>query len=224
MFDVGRPKFTAIVSADSLARLVAFFLILLLNACSPIYSKLPTVADQKLENYVTAIGLEIVAVSEDRERSERYQFKLADFARGDILGFTAGDRIIFISHELSRRAYADDYHRWLLRHTLAHEVAHTVLKGPLAAAHDSEYGTVGLANRITNRDLGLSGWIKFRPYSRSVELAADQKAMEYWRKLGWNCGNWVSLFVKFTAQGYAGDPDHPTRERLNQAIRICSEE
>ena len=215
---------TLVVSTDRLGRLAAFFLILLLSSCSPIYSKLPTIDDPKLQSYITAIGLEIVAVSEDRERSESYQFKLADFARGDILGFTAGDRIIFISHELSQRAYEDDYHRWLLRHTLAHEVAHTVLKGQLAAELDSEYETVGLANRITNRDLGLSAWIKFRPYSRSVELAADQKAMGYWRKLGWNCGNWVSLFVKFTAQGYEGDVDHPTKERLNLAIRICSEQ
>ena len=210
--------------ADSLARLAAFFLVLLLNACSPIYSKLPTVADPKLQSYITAIGLEIVAVSEDRERSESYQFKLADFARGDILGFTAGDRIIFISHELSKRAYVDDYHRWLLRHTLAHEVAHTVLNGKLATELDSDYQTGALANRITSRDLGLSGLIKFRPYSRSMELAADRKAMEYWRKLGWSCGNWVSLFVSFAVQGYQGDVDHPTKERLAQAMQICSEQ
>jgi predicted Zn-dependent protease len=212
------------VSNDSLARPAVFFLVLLLNACSPIFADLPTVTDPKLERYITAIGLEIVAVSEHRAQSASYQFRLADFSRRDILGFSTGNQTIFISYELSRLAYEDDYHRWLLRQTLAHEIAHDVLGGDSATGQDFGYKSPGLANRITSRDLGLSALIKFRPYSRSAELAADRKGMEYWHKLGWDCGNWVSLFVNFTAQGYEGDADHPTKERLDQAIQICSEQ
>lgn len=215
---------TLVVSTKELARLAAFFLILLLNSCSPIYSKLPTIADEKLESYVAAIGLEIVEISEDRDRWASYRFKLGDFARRDILGFSAGNQIIFISYELTRLAYESDYHRWLLRYTLAHEIAHDVLHSAKGIGEVPEYETLGLAKHITSRDLGLSGLIKFRPYSRSVEMAADRKAMEYWRRLGWSCGNWVSLFVNFTAQGYEGDVDHPTKERLDQAIQICSEQ
>jgi len=125
---------------------------------------------------------------------------------------------------LSRLAYGSDYHRWLLLYTLAHEIAHDVLNSDKEIAEVPEYQTLGLGKHITSRDLGLSGLIKFRPCSRSVEMAADGMAMEYWRKLGWSCGNWVSLFVNFTAQGYEGDVDHPTKERLDQAIQICSEQ
>ena len=193
----------------------------MLNSCAPILA-VPTVADEKLERYVTAIGLEIVAVSEHRERWMRYQFKLADFARRDILGLSTGQQKIFISYKLSQLAYKSHYYRWLLRHTLAHEIAHDVL-GADTGTDEGADRSGGLANRITGRDLGLSNRVKFRPYSRSAELAADRKGMEYWHKLGWHCGHWVGLFLNFVAQGYKGDVDHPTEERLDQAIEICSD-
>ena len=213
-----------VLSKPALTILAAFCLVLPLNACSPIFAKIPTVADAKFENYITAIGLEIVGVSEHRARWASYRFKLSDFARRDILGFSAGNQIIFISYELSRLAYENEYYRWLLRHTLAHEIAHDVLRGEIRTGPASEYASGGLANSVTSRDLGIPGWIEFRPYSRSAELAADRKGMEYWRKLGWDCGNWVSLFVNFAAQGYEGDVDHPTKERLDLAIQTCSEQ
>lgn len=206
----------------SAARLAAFFLVLLLNSCASILVGVPTVVDEKLERYVTAIGLEIVAVSEHRDRWADYQFRLADFARRDILGLSIGNQRIFISYELSRLAYENSNYRWLLRHTLAHEIAHDVLgRDPSTLDNPGDHGG-GLANRITGRDLGLSSRVSFRPYSRSAELAADRRGMEYWQKLDWNCGHWVRLFVNFTAQGYEGDVDHPTKERLEQAIEICS--
>jgi predicted Zn-dependent protease len=205
-------------------RLAPFLFILLLNSCSPILVGLPTVADEKLERYVTDIGLEIVAVSEHRDRWANYQFRLADFARRDILGLSIGKQRIYISYELSRLAYENSNYRWLLRHTLAHEIAHDVLgQDPAKQNNDRDHGG-GLANRVTGRDLGLAGRITFRSYSRSAELAADRRGMEYWQKLGWHCDHWVRLFMDFTAQGYKGDVDHPTKERLEQALQICSEQ
>jgi hypothetical protein len=82
----------------------------------------------------------------------------------------------------------------------------------------------GLANRVTSRDLGLPPEVAFRPYSRAAELDADRKAMEYWQKLGWDCQHWVRLFLDFIAQGYRGDIDHPTQERLTQAVQICAQQ
>jgi predicted Zn-dependent protease len=202
-------------------RLTLVILILFGTSCSPFITRIPTVADEKLTRYVTAIGLEIVAVSEAHEKRADYQFSLAQFARPDILGLSTGNHQIYISYELVRRAYASNGYRWLLRHTLAHEIAHDVL-GRDDGGEDNGVDHSGLANRITSRDLGLSGRITFRPYSRSAELAADRKAMEYWRKLDWNCTHWVALFSNFLAQGYEGDVDHPTKERLEQASQICS--
>jgi predicted Zn-dependent protease len=201
---------------------LAPLLFILLNSCSPMLARIPTVADEKLERYVTAIGLEIVAVSEHRDHWANYQFHLADFARRDILGLSVGKQRIYISYELSRLAYEKPQYLWLLRHTLAHEIAHDVLGQDPSKQNDDRNRGGGLANRITGKDLGLSERIVFRPYSRSAELAADRKGMEYWQKLGWDCGHWVRLFMGFTAQGYEGDVDHPTKERLEQAMKICS--
>ena len=185
-------------------------------------ARIPTVADERLERFVTETGLDIVAVSERRDQAASYQFYLADFARRDILGLSVGKQRIYISYELSRRAYQNRDYLWLLRHTLAHEIAHDVLGPDPSKQEDDQDRAVGLANRITGKDLGLSQRIAFRPYSRSAELAADRKGMEYWQKLGWDCGHWVRIFLDFTAQGYEGDVDHPTKERLEQAIKVCS--
>ena len=204
--------------------LAPFALILFLNSCSPILAGLPIVVDETLERYVSEVGLEIVAVSEHRDRWANYQFRLADFARRDILGLSIGKQRIFISYELSRRAYHNRNYRWLLRHTLAHEIAHDVIGRDPATGQDVGDHKIGLANRITAGDLGLASRIKFLPYSRTAELAADRRAMEYWHKLGWHCRHWVRLFLDFTEQGYEGDVDHPTKERLEQAMQICSEQ
>ena len=171
---------------------------------------------------MSTIGHEIVGVSEHRQHAAQFRFRLADFARRDILGLSIGKQRIFISYELSRLALTSSYHRWLLRHTLAHEIAHDVLGGDVPVPAGAREIGAGLANRITGSDLGLSPKIRFRPYSRWAELAADRKAMEYWEKLGWDCGHWVKLFTGFIERGYTGDADHPTQDRLDQAIAICS--
>ncbi|MGH7845547.1 MAG: hypothetical protein ACREQW_10310, partial [Candidatus Binatia bacterium] len=105
--------------------------------------------------------------------------------------------------------------------TLAHEIAHDVL-GPQQQTQNPVFDPrLGLANSIRGRELGLTGNAAFRSYSRTSELAADRKGMEYWQKIGWDCGIWVRIFQGFLDQGYAGDVDHPTQERLNQAIQLC---
>ena len=192
----------------------------LCSSCAPLVARIPTVSDEKVAQFVRTTGLEIVAVSAQRDSWTAYRFHLAGFARPDILGLSTGNHQVYISYELARRAYRDDAYQWLLRQTLAHEIAHDVL-GRTAEPEKSEDHN-GLANRITGSDLGLSGWFSFRLYPRSAELAADRKAMEYWSKLGWDCSHWVALFADFLAQGYQGDVDHPTKERLEQAQNICA--
>jgi predicted Zn-dependent protease len=192
-----------------------------ISSCSALFFNVPTVHDEQVEQFVNAMGHEVVAVSEHRDRAARFRFRLADFARRDILGLSTGKQRIFISYELARLALNSNHHRWLLRHTLAHEIAHDVLGGDVPGPAASAASSGGLANRITGSDLGLSAQVRFRPYSRWAELAADRKAMEYWSRLGWDCENWVKLFRGFVARGYAGDDDHPTKERLDQATELC---
>ena len=49
-------------------RLTLVILILFGTSCSPFITRIPTVADEKLARYVSAIGLEIVAVSEAHDK------------------------------------------------------------------------------------------------------------------------------------------------------------
>lgn len=205
-------------------RFAALLLTPFLFSCSALFLSIPIVHDEPVERYVAAMGQEIVAVSEHRDRAKQFRFRLADFARRDILGLSIGKQRVYISYELGRLALHSSYHRWLLRHTLAHEIAHDVLGGNVVGPQDTPGVSAGLANRINGSDLGLTSRIRFRPYSRSAELAADRKGMEYWRKLGWDCGRWVHLFAGFLDSGYTGDADHPTQERLDQAVEICAQE
>jgi len=190
-------------------------------SCAPLSLSIPAITDEKLEAFIHREAIEILKVSENSHKTALYDFRLGDFPRKDILGLSVGHHRIFISYELTRLAYRNEHHRWLLRQTLAHEIAHDVM-GPGVATHEPpSRDRVGHANRISARDLGLSGIVSFRPYSRSTELQADRKAMEYWKKLGWDCGHWVRIFQSFIKQGYHGDVDHPTLERLNQALELC---
>jgi predicted Zn-dependent protease len=195
--------------------------LLVLFSCGPLPLGIPAVTDHTLERFVNREADEILKVADDSHRWTVYQIRLANFPRKDILGLSVGKQRIFISYELTRLAYRSEHYRWLLRQTLAHEIAHDVL-GAQAENHEPiPRSNVGLARRINGRDLGLSGMVTFRPYSSSTELEADKKGMEYWRKLGWDCRNWVRIFQNFVKHGYHGDVDHPTAERLDQALRLC---
>lgn len=199
----------------------AFLLACLLSACAARSPGIPTVRDEKLELFVAAEALRILKVSENARKAALYEFHLVNFPRRDILGLSMGKQQVFISYELTRLAYEKESYRWLFRQTLAHEIAHDVL-GPQKESRKPVFGAaLGLANSITGEELGFMGNGAFRAYSQTSELAADRKAMEYWQKIGWDCGIWVRIFRGFLDQGYAGDVDHPTQERLSQAIRHC---
>jgi hypothetical protein len=185
---------------------------------------LPTITDERLEAFIAQEAQQLLRVSGNAHKATLYKFYLAKFPREDILGLSFGEQRIFISYELTRLAREKTGYLWLFRHTLAHEIAHDELEH----AKNQEVVSLNAVRqshaRITGGDLGLPLFSSFRNYSPAVELAADQTALEYWKKIGWDCGIWVKLFRGFLDQGYVGDMDHPTKERLSQAIRICDSE
>ena len=158
----------------------------------------------------------LLRVSENAHLLMRYNFYLVKFPREDILGLSLGGHDIFISYELTQRAYDQPGYRWLFRHTLAHEIAHDVL-GHAGMTQEPAFNT----SPITGSDLGLLGPAVFYNYSRTFELAADRKALEYWRRIGWDCRIWIAILENFLEQNYLGDAAHPTEERLRQAIGVC---
>jgi len=205
----------------STASVLTLFLACFLSACAARSPSIPTIRDEKLQLFVAAEALRILGVSENARKAALYKFHLVNFPRRDILGLNIGNQQIFINYELTRLAYEKESYRWLFRQTLAHEIAHDVLSPQQESQKQLFRPGLGLANSVTGQELGLTGNGAFRSYSRTSELAADRKGMEYWRKLGWECGIWVRIFRDFLDQGYAGDVDHPTQERLSQAIQLC---
>lgn len=199
--------------------------LLLLCSCLTHSIIVPTVRDERLELFLAEEASKILKVSENAHKAAVYRFQLVSFPRKDVLGLSVGSHQIFISYELSRLAHEQKSYRWLLRHTLAHEIAHDVLgKGSSSKPEPSLNSVPGSSTRITARDLGLPGTISFRNYSRTAELAADQKALEYWREIGWDCRIWINIFKSFLNAGHMGDVDHSTEERLSQAVRMCPSE
>jgi predicted Zn-dependent protease len=183
-------------------------------------ARIPTVSDDPIERLVQKEAAQIIAVSEDKDWMSDYQIFLSDFPRKDILGMSIGKRRIYISYELAQLASKRTFHLWLLRQTLAHEIAHET------AAHAKLGGTTSL-NRgalrggVSSIDVGLPSNVRLLNYSTDKELEADARGMSYWQKLGWDCRMWVRILQNFEKQNYAGDVFHPTDKRLQQARDLC---
>jgi predicted Zn-dependent protease len=196
---------------------VSFCLVLV--SCS-IQPKIPSVADERVEDLLRSEAARIIAVSEDRENFSKYQLLLSEFPRKDILGMSVGNRRIYISYQLASLALTNSSYRWLLRQTVAHEIAHET------AGHAKEEGAMWLnggtfAVSASSGDLGLPWYVRFYNYSTKKELEADLKGLSYWNELGWDCQIWVRILENFQQQNYTGDIFHPTDRRLQQARSAC---
>jgi predicted Zn-dependent protease len=192
--------------------------LLLLPSCSLVPS-IAVVKDEPIESLVRNEAGHILAVTADATNTSQYQIFLSDFPRADILGMSIGQRRIYISYKLGRRALHNRHHLWVLRQTLAHEIAHEI-------ARHADYLQMNF-NRSSNeygmssRDVGLPWYVIFQPYSLEKELQADLDGMQYWKSLQWDCTIWVRILEDFQRQNYSGDKNHPTHTRLHQASAAC---
>jgi hypothetical protein len=98
---------------------------LFLLSCSLIPS-ISVVRDDRVERLLRDEARQILAVTEDEANTSLYEIFLSDFPRSDILGMSIGQRRIYISYKLRSRALHSQRHLWLLRQTLAHEIAHEI--------------------------------------------------------------------------------------------------
>jgi hypothetical protein len=176
--------------------------------------------DDRVEALLRSEAARILAVSEDRENFSKYQFLLSKFPRKDILGMSVGDRRIYINYKLALRSLTDSSHRWLLRQTVAHEIAHET------AGHARQEGVMWFNSGTfpfgaLGRDVGLPWYVRLYNYSTEKELEADLKGLGYWNKLGWDCQIWVRILENFQKQKYKGDIFHPTDRRLQLAQNVC---
>lgn len=196
---------------------VSLYLSLVSCAIQP---KIPTVSDDRVEVLLRTEAARIVAVDEDRDNFAKYVFLLSKFPRQDILGMSVGSRRIYISYKLASGALTDSTYLWLLRQTLAHEIAHET------AGHAKQAGVMwlnagALAVGASGREVGLPWYVRFYNYSSEKELEADLKGLGYWNKLGWNCRIWVRILENLRNEHYTGGLFHPTDRRLQQAQSFC---
>ena len=198
--------------------MVVFYLVL--TSCST-QAHIPIVSDDAVELLVKNEAAQIVAASDDKYGVSHYQIFLSDFPRKDVLGMTFGNRRIYISHQLAKLASRRLSYLWLLRQTLAHEIAHETAGH--AKQTGSNFSTLNktLRDGVSNVDVGLPWNVRFRNYSMDKELEADSIGLGYWKKLGWDCRIWVQILQGFESQNYFGDVFHPTDKRLEQAQRLC---
>jgi predicted Zn-dependent protease len=182
---------------------------------------LPIVNDEPIERLIRSEAAGILAVTQNESEFSRYHFFLSDFPRKDILGLSVGQRRVYISYELARLALRSSRYRWLLRQTLAHEIAHEIAGH--AKQREVNFNSATGGRGVTSRDIGLPN-LRFRHYSAEKELQADLEGMKYWKKLEWDCRIWVRILEDFKKQNYSGDIFHPTDERLRQASRVCLDE
>jgi hypothetical protein len=108
---------------EALIFLLTLSVCLVLVSCS-IQLKIPDVVDNRVKELVRSEAAQVVTVSDDRENFSKYQFFLSDFPREDLLGMSVGNRKIYISYKLAARALTQTGYLWLLRQTIAHEIAH----------------------------------------------------------------------------------------------------
>lgn len=204
--------------AAGVVRAWGLALILFLPSCSLVPS-ISVVKDEPIDRLLREEAERILAVTEDATNSPKYQISLSDFPRADILGMSIGQRRIYISYKLGRGALHSRRYLWLLRQTLAHEIAHEIARH--ADYRQINFNRSSDENGMTSRDVGLPWYVIFQPYSLEKELQADLDGMEYWKSLQWDCSIWVQILEDFQRQKYSGDRSHPTHIRLHHASAAC---
>ena len=182
--------------------------------------KMPSVVDDRVEHLLRSEAERIVAVSEDRDNFSQYQFFLSDFPRQDLFGMSIGNRRIYISYRLASLALRDSGQLWVLRQTVAHEIAHETAGH--AKQERVKWLNAGMFNLgASGGDVGLPWYVRLYNYSTDKEIEADRIGLGYWNKLGWDCQIWVRILETFQEQNYIGDSFHPTDKRLQQAQNVC---
>ena len=133
---------------------------------------------------------------------------------------SVGNRKIYISYKLAARALTQTGYLWLLRQTIAHEIAHET------ADHANQkvlsWFTGGnFFFGASGQNVGLPWYVRLYNYPTEKELEADRIGLEYWKRLGWDCQIWVRILESFQRQQYQSDIYHPTDRRLQEAQNSC---
>lgn len=217
--------------------------VLFLSSCAALglSVNLTKVADEEVEQFVRAEARKILSVTENADKADLYTFHLASLREREVEGLAStgqsvGNHQIYIDDEWARRALKDGGYPHALRMTLAREIAHdieghalnqraiarTFLLGRVIGQGVSLVpGAAGVVGRVTSAVFGLLGYATADFYNRAADLAADRKAIEYWKMLGWDCRVWVHMFYSDLESTEAEALHQPTDKHLEQAMELC---
>jgi len=216
---------------------------LFLSSCAALglSANIPRVADEEVEQFVRAEARRILSVTENADKADLYQIHLANLRSGEASGLgstgqSVGDHQIYIDGQWARQALKDGGNPHALRMTLAREIARdingdapnqraitrTFLLGRLIGQGVSLVpGPAGVAGRVTSALFSLAGYATADIYNRSAALEADRKAIEYWKRLGWDCRVWIHMFHGDLDSNDTEALSGPAEEHLEQAVELC---
>ncbi len=219
---------------NPLFRVLLFISFFLLSSCAAgKQPKIPIVHNSTYQQIVNEEGRRILAVTKNADKAHLYTFHLARFKKPTGGGQSVGDHTIYISAKLMRGYIAGNpqYLRVILAHEIAHDVLeHQANQGAMVNVANAGImignvmsrapGIIGLIGSGLSLTASLGGRATLHLYSRSAELEADRAGIEYWKRLGWDCSFWVSVFQRNLERG-AGDFHHPAAVRVKQAAELC---
>src|SRR5262245_49610115 len=149
-----------------------------LMACS-LVANIPVVDDPPIEALVNREARQILAAADENADARQYRLQLSAFPRPDLLGLSVGGKRIYVSYRLAQLASESTYFLWMLRQTLAHEIAHELAGHAESAKREPRTG----GEAVSAAHLGLPALVRFENYSIGKELEADMYGITYWKRL-----------------------------------------
>lgn len=155
-------------------------------------------ANQRLTSYINEVGQAVALASDRPVTYGGYHFAILDTEEINALACPGG--VIFITRGMVRKAKNEDE----LAAILAHEVAHVNHKDGLAAIQSARWaeavsilgseaakkaGGAGLGKLVSLFEGSVDDVVKtllVKGYSREQEMGADQSALTYLHRLGYN--------------------------------------
>lgn len=166
-----------------------------------IRQKMPVVSDAALQERIDAIGNRVATVSDRQD----LPYHFAVVGEEDLNAFAIPGGYVYVNDGLMRAATDDE-----LACVLAHEIGHVAAKHSVKQLQTmlGYQLVVGLAAGITGQEAAANAMnlvfnIVNKGYSRKDELLADELAVRYAQRSGYNPLGLVTFFQKLKAAAKA---------------------